>query len=218
MGLLEPFAVLSSLLASLLRFGAGASAAPVKIDQPIIFYEFEGCPFCRIAREAVSEAGVPVLVRPCPKTGDRFRPRVKQEGGKSQFPYLVDPNTDTRLYESGDIAAYLLKTYGAKSRPIIHWLGPLNLFSSQLATMVRLMSGTLKKTSVPPEKPMQFFGAERHASARLVKELLCVMQIEYFWRSRDEQETASPALYDPNTGEAIKGSRAIRAYLKKTYR
>ena len=28
-------------------------------------------------------------------------------------PYLVDPNTGAAMYESADIQAYLLKTYGA---------------------------------------------------------------------------------------------------------
>jgi glutathione S-transferase len=35
------------------------------------------------------------------------------QGGKVQVPYLVDTNTDTALYESDDIVAYLQKQYGA---------------------------------------------------------------------------------------------------------
>lgn len=34
-----------------------------------------------------------VEVRPCPRNGDRWRPEVVQRGGRSQFPFLVDPNT-----------------------------------------------------------------------------------------------------------------------------
>ena len=34
-------------------------------------------------------------------------------GGKSQFPYLVDPNTDTSMYESDDIINYLFDKYGS---------------------------------------------------------------------------------------------------------
>ena len=32
--------------------------------------------------------------------------------GKLQFPYLVDPNTDTKMFESKDIIDYLENTYG----------------------------------------------------------------------------------------------------------
>ena len=33
------------------------------------------------------------------------------ETGRLQVPYLIDPNTDTRLYESADILRYLNETY-----------------------------------------------------------------------------------------------------------
>ena len=33
-------------------------------------------------------------------------------GGKSQFPYMVDPNTGTSMYESDDIIDYLFDKYG----------------------------------------------------------------------------------------------------------
>ena len=38
-------------------------------------------------------------------------------GGKSQFPYMVDPNTDTSMYESDDIINYLFDKYGAQVTP-----------------------------------------------------------------------------------------------------
>jgi hypothetical protein len=34
-----------------------------------------------------------VDVRPCPKGGSVWRDKVVAEGGKAQFPYLVDENT-----------------------------------------------------------------------------------------------------------------------------
>lgn len=34
-----------------------------------------------------------VLVRPCPKDGATWRPQAIAQGGKRQFPFLVDPNT-----------------------------------------------------------------------------------------------------------------------------
>ena len=202
----------TSFVASVLRFGAGAAGTPANAGTPPVLYEFEGCPFCRIVREAVSEAGVAVLVRPCPKGGGRFRPQVKERGGKAQFPYLIDPNTDQAMYESADIAKYLTKTYGG-ARPLIQWTGPVNLISSQFGVLARLLAGTFRIASTPPEKPLEFIGAERDPRARLVKERLCSMELEYLWRP----EAGTPALKDPNTGGSVSGAGAIRRYLKETY-
>lgn len=202
-----------STLASVLRFGVGAGGRAVNLEEPIILYEFEGCPYCRFAREAISETGIPVLVRPCPKGGKRFRPKAKTLGGRTQFPFMVDPNTDAALYESGVIAAYLHANYGGKRSPL-RFLGPLNLILSQLAVLARGLAGTFARASRAPEKPLEFAGAERDPRARLVKELLCELELEYLWRPA----TAAPRLYDPNTSETRVDAPAIRNYLSETYR
>jgi len=176
-----------------------------------ILYEFEGCPYCRVAREAVSEAGLTVLVRPCPKGGKRFRPQVREQGGKAQFPYFIDPNTDKAMYESSDIARYLARTYGGGS--LLRYLGPLNGVLSQFSTLFRLAAGTFAAKSRAPEKPLEFEGAERDPRARLVKERLCSMEFEYLWRPK----LGKPRLIDSNTGETIAGAGPIRRYLKETY-
>ena len=41
----------------------------------------------------------------------RTRSELLERAGKVQVPYLVDPNTDTALFESGAIRTYLLDTY-----------------------------------------------------------------------------------------------------------
>ena len=205
-----------SFLASVLRLGVGAPAPGLNPEKPIILYEFEGCPFCRIAREAVSQSGVTVLVRPCPKGGKRFRPDVARLGGKEQFPYLIDENTGTAMYESGAIAAYLHKTYGGR-RSLMWLLGPIDVFLSQLAVAIRLAAGTFRRRSIAPVNPLQFVGAERDLRARLVKEQLCEMEIEYLWRSREEG-VAGPCLLDPNKDQEIVGGFAILRYLKATYK
>jgi hypothetical protein len=52
---------------------------------------------CQV-REAISILDLDVIVRPCPRDGDVWRPQAIQEGGKSQFPYLKDPNTGASAY------------------------------------------------------------------------------------------------------------------------
>lgn len=210
-GVLYPFQFTSSLLASILRLGAGSAGNETNADKLPILYEFEGCPFCRVAREAVSEAGLTVLVRPSPKGGERFRPQVRELGGKEQFPYFFDPNTDKAMYESDDIAHYIAKTYGGGS--LLRFLGPLNGVVSQFSTFARLASGTFVSKSTAPEKPLEFEGAERDPRARLVKERLCSLELEYIWRPR----AGTPRLTDANTGDSIKGAFAIRRYLKSVY-
>jgi len=70
---------------------------------PLQLYEFEVCPFCKKVREAISMLDLDVEVYPCPKGGDRFRSVVLEKGGKSMFPFLVDPNTNKEMYESDEI-------------------------------------------------------------------------------------------------------------------
>jgi len=36
---------------------------------------------------------------------------MEAAGGKQQYPYLVDPNTNTEMFESEEIVDYLLATY-----------------------------------------------------------------------------------------------------------
>ena len=59
-------------------------------EQPLELYEFEVCPYCRIAREALSALSLDPIIYPCPRGGARFREKVKRDGGRYQFPYLVD--------------------------------------------------------------------------------------------------------------------------------
>jgi hypothetical protein len=61
-----------SYCASASRLFKGASAAPnlEKCKRPgkmIIFYQYEGCPFCRRVRETMSALALDVLVYPCPR-------------------------------------------------------------------------------------------------------------------------------------------------------
>ena len=97
--------VASSFLATLSRVPAGMTVGELgsRPEQPLELYEFEGCPHCRLVREVLTELDLDAQIYPCPKGGERYRAKVLRDGGKTQFPYLVDPNTGTALYESADI-------------------------------------------------------------------------------------------------------------------
>lgn len=214
--LLFPLDWTLSLIGSVLRLGAGGPGKPaVTPEKPLILYEFENCPFCRIAREAISVTGVPVEVRPCPKGGARYRPRAIELGGKSMFPYLIDPNTDVAMYESADIARYVRETYAPDAKPFMHRLGPLNLLTSIALVWPRLMRGMMVRPSRQPDQRLEFQGAENSPAARIIREALSTHELAYLWTSHTDG--AGLKLKDPNTGETQTGALSILTYLDRTY-
>lgn len=100
--------------------------------EPIVLYQFEGCPMCRRVRLAIIELDLPTEIRSCPRGGTRFRPEAKELAGKRQFPFLVDPNTGESMLESVDIVNYLYATYSTEQPPD-HILGPKFHFQSLLS-------------------------------------------------------------------------------------
>ncbi len=218
--ILEPLLLTLSTATTVSRFWAGwPGRAPARLpDQPVILYEFEGCPFCRIAREAVTELRLPAEIRPCPKNGEHFRPQVQEMGGKSQFPYLIDPNTDTRMYESADVVRYLYRTYGGRMAPVSLFLGPLNALLSSLGLTFRLGSGMSRRGRTGTiSEPLDMWGAEGDPRARLLRELLCELELPHIRRPGPGPNGNLVALYDPNTDHAVGGSLAARAYLLERY-
>ena len=175
----------SSGLATTLRTGVGITAHPA-VEKPaklLELYDFEGCPFCRLVREALTELDLDAMIYPCPKGGKRFRPRVSEMGGKTQFPFLVDPNTGHQMYESLDIIAYLFETYAKRPMPLKWRVGPLQKLGSSVTGIARGMSGVWVKSSRPPAEPLQLYSFESSPFARPVRDLLCELEIPYILRS-----------------------------------
>ena len=105
--------------------------------EPIVMYEFDACPFCKKVREMCSFLDLDVLYRPCPSGGVTFRPEAVKLGGKSSFPYMVDPNTGTAMYESDDIIAYLAKEYGNGEVPLMLRLGVVTALTAGVGAIPR---------------------------------------------------------------------------------
>jgi glutathione S-transferase len=221
----------TSTLTTLGRLMAGGSVVTLgdRPKQRLELYEFEGCPFCRKTREALSMLDLEVLVRPCPKKGERFRPDVRKRGGKAQFPYLVDPNFDVEMYESDDINRHLFDRYGDGRVPTLLAMGPLTDASSALAGLPRLRAGSFVQASRAPEKPLELYSMEPSPFCRLVREKLCSLELPYVLHnvakgspSRDAFVKRSgkmmvPWLSDPNTGTELFESADILRYLEDTY-
>lgn len=176
--------VLGSTVASSLRFwrGTNARGAARLPARPLELYEFEACPYCRLVREALTELDIDALIRPCPRGGKRFRPRVSRSGGKRQFPYLVDPNTGEAMHESADIIDYLYRTYGDHPAPA-RWLRPLDVSTAALASIARRGAGARARPSKAPRKPLELFSFESSPYSRRVRELLSELELAYLLRS-----------------------------------
>jgi glutathione S-transferase len=217
--------VFTSWGASAARLGAGVflHATGKRPEKLLELYDFEACPFCRKAREAFTAFDLDVMVYPCPKGGERFRP------GKKMFPYLVDPNTGTSMYESMDIARYLAKEYAKGSLPLGLSLGPLSTVSSMMASAWRAGRGGRARASKAPDKPLELWSFEGSPYCRLAREALCELEIPYLLhnvakgspgrKSFTERsgKMMVPYLVDDNTGKAMFESADIVAYLNATY-
>jgi len=175
----------TSVIATLLRASSGIQTVPaaVKPKKNLQLYDIENCPYCRLVREALTELDLDVEIYPCPKSGTRFRPQVIERGGKAQFPFLVDPNTGAQMYESLDIVDYLFATYGRRQLPRRWRAGKWQTLGSMLASAGRMTRGVQARPGKLPERLLELYSFESSPYARLVRELLCEMEIPYLLRN-----------------------------------
>jgi glutathione S-transferase len=223
--------VATSIAATVARLGGGLSVGALgkRPEQALTLYEFEACPFCRKVREALSVLDLEADVRPCPKGGTRYRPLVKEQGGKLQFPYLVDPNTGKALYESDDIIRHLFREYGSGGAPALLAAGPLTNATATLASVWRPGLGVRARPSREPERPLELYSFEASPYCRIVREALCSLELPYRLHNVAKGSPSRPAfversgrmmvpwLFDPNTDVALFESADIVRYLERTY-
>ncbi|RLN03491.1 uncharacterized protein C2845_PM13G25780 [Panicum miliaceum] len=98
-------------LATLGRIGKGNSYSASKVPpQPIEIWAYEGSPFCRLVRETLVELELPHLLHSCAR-GSPKRQEFFKKMGTFQAPYIEDPNTGVKMFESAEIINYLKATY-----------------------------------------------------------------------------------------------------------
>jgi glutathione S-transferase len=223
--------VASSLAATLARGASGLAVGSLgrRPAQPLRLYEFEGCPYCRKVREALSILDLEADVFPCPKGGPRFRPEVERMGGKAQFPYLVDPNTGKAMYESDEIVRYLFAEYGDGRVPWLLALGPLTTASAGLASALRPGLGVAYRPARAPERALELWSFEASPFCRIAREALCTLELPYRLHNvakgspgraafvKRSGKMMVPYLADPNAGVEMFESAEIVAYLDDRY-
>ncbi|KAG2710133.1 hypothetical protein I3760_04G010900 [Carya illinoinensis] len=231
--------VATSSMSTLARFPWGAkvlsntlNSQEITTDPPmrLQLFEFEACPFCRRVREAMTELDLSVEVFPCPKGSVRHREIVRRSGGKEQFPFLIDPNSDISLYESGDIVNYLFEQYGGRSPSA--GLLESTLFTGWMPTILRAGRGMAlweKARRDPPPKKLELFSYENNPYARIVREALCELELPYILHNVGEGSGRTrllldvsgsnevPYFIDPNTGVRFGNYKKILSYLFQTY-
>lgn len=181
----NPLNIASSLLASAITVPRGvmsdpAASQPAKLLQ---LYEMENCPHCRVVREALTRLDIDAMILPCPKQGTRYRLEAEDLGGKQQFPLLVDPNTDTLLYESVDIVHYLYEVYGGRAALPKALIRAINSTAAGFASALRMNHGLRMRPSKMPKSPLELFSFEASPFARLVRERLCELELPYRLRN-----------------------------------
>ncbi len=205
---------------------------PPRPEQPLELYEFEACPFCRKVREAMTELDLAYVNRTCAKGSEGKRGQVEARGGKRQFPYLVDPNTSTELYESEEIITYLAETYGPGRPALGKVMAPANTGFAMAASVVRPKGGRVRpghEAREQPEQLLALYNMEASPYCRKVRETLNELNLDYRVENvgklsarRPELverggEMMVPYLVDPNTDTAMYESDAIVDYLESTY-
>ena len=218
---------------SVLRLGGGLVCRVAELGerpaQLLELYDFEACPYCRKAREALTELDLEARILPCPKGGRRFRKALQARGGKTLFPYLVDPNADVEMYESDDIIRHLFGRYGRGRVPLHLRMGPLTTLSSSLASVVRATRGVRVRPSREPDEPLELWSFEASPYCRLAREALSELELPYILHNVGKRSPSReafvrrsgrmrvPYLADPNTGVEMHESADIVRYLNESY-
>lgn len=184
--------VTSSVLASTLRGWRGSMASRT-VQQPAQLpeiYDREGCPECRLVREACTELNLDVKIVPLPDGGSRFARQLQELSGATTVPFLNDPNTDTRLSGAQAIVDYLFRHYANRSAPAQVQPTPRNLTLSKLATRVRSGQGVKARSSRPAQQPLTLYSFESSPYSRLVREKLSELELPYVLINIGKQQRA----------------------------
>jgi len=168
---------LASFGTSLLRVNRGVIVKGHRQTpkKPLQLFEAEYCPYCRHVREALTELDLDAMIYPVPKGGKRHRPHLMRLGGKAKIPFLHDPNTGQKLYESEAIVEYLYKQYGCDWETVPE----RRIATSTLASVTRGKRGMFARPSVRPKRPLELYSWEGSPYARLVRETFCELEIPY---------------------------------------
>lgn len=181
-------------------------------------YDMEGCPFCKIVREAMTELDLDVKILPCPKGGSLYRDEVVKMGGKAQFPFLVDPNTGVEMYESEAIIDYLFATYGSGKTPLVWRASLLTKATSMASSLFRPGLGLRKRASKQAEAALELYSFESSPYSKPVRERLTELELPYIVHNLGKYSASDwiiPVVREPLLG-TLPPTGPTRSYLLET--
>jgi glutaredoxin len=107
--------------------------------------------------------------------------------------------------------------------------GPVNLLTSSLGVALRGSKGIRYTPSRKPEQPLELYSFEGSPYCRIVREVLCSLELPYLLHNVGKGSPSRaafversgnmmvPYLIDPNTGTEMFESADIKRYLLATY-
>jgi hypothetical protein len=219
------------------QLAEGSSSSSRRNSLPLVLYDVEGDPNCRLVREACSLLSLTVQIRPQrppkkKKSPFLFGSRKNEPPASPLVPRLQDPNTgvDLEMRNKDDvqpILSYLFKTHGNGNLP---WTMQ-NGFAKQSATvgLASRFFTSFPIASDPPELPLVLWAYESSPFCKVVTETLGQLglthTVTYTPRGSANRQLLLdrfgrfqvPFLQDPNNGVELWESQAICEYLQKQY-
>jgi len=182
--------VVQALSSSLTEGGRGVTGTPFpnQPEKALKLYEFEGSPFCRRVREVMTLLNLDYEVYPCPKGGTKYRQVVKEKGGKLRFPYFIDENTGTAMYESQKIVDYLFKHYGKTGKtPKKYSHYPKYPTVAMVGTIINGARGVWVNKKIvdraSPAQLLELWGFEASPYTRVVRGVLTELEIPFIFHN-----------------------------------
>ena len=204
--------IINSTLASTVRGWRGTSGTHAHLQPDSILYLFdrEGDPECRLVREALTGLNLDVMIMPCPLGGRNIK-QLEKEAGSDQIPALFDSNTGDRLVGASDIISHLYQLYKGSDVPESMQVSPKKLTTSRISSLLRLNAGLKARPSSPATEPLVLYSFESSPFSRIVRELLCELELPYLLINLGKQQRADmgPAKLRMNIGpyEPVKNSK-----------
>ncbi len=221
---------LASTVPSLLRVNRGVvvKGHRQRPAKTLELYEAEYCPYCRHVREALTELDLDAMIYPIPKGAKRYVARLKKLGGESKVPFLHDPNTGTKLYESEAIVEYLYEQYGLEGEEVPE----RRMFTSTMASLARASAvtsltkgknGLFAKPSKAASKRLELYSFEASPYSRMVREVMCELEIKYLLHNCGKTPGGHADYYPPgmryeNMHNYMPGTENRRKFLERTGR
>lgn len=114
----EQFSIFTSTIAAIVRdLPASRRQSNARPDNelmiPLELWGYECSPFVKPVREKLCSLALPHVMISCSR-GSENRDKLVEMTGRFQVPFLVDPNTGVKMFESAEICKYLDAVYTVK--------------------------------------------------------------------------------------------------------